>query len=74
MLVVLFVRASPLPPKTPQAFSVIVMPGSPSGLKVATSEVAKQLRGRCHILVVLVADPSDDWKSWRCYFEFDAGI
>lgn len=45
---------------------VIVMPGSPSLWKVATSDVAKQSRGRCNVLVVLVADPSDDRKSYKC--------
>jgi hypothetical protein len=34
------------------------MPGSPSLYKVATSDAAKQSRGRCNVLVVLVADPS----------------
>jgi hypothetical protein len=39
---------------------MIVIPGSPSDFKVATSELAKQSRGRYNALVVLVVDPAND--------------
>jgi hypothetical protein len=45
---------------------VIVMPDSPLLWKVVTLDVTKQSRGRCNILVILVADPSDDRKSYKC--------
>jgi len=47
MLVVSSVGVSPLYPKAQQVIYVMTMPGSPS-----------QWRGRCNVLVVLVADPS----------------
>jgi len=51
--------------KLDEGLKFMVMPSSPSLCKVATSDVAKQPRGRCNVLVVLVADPSNYRKSYR---------
>lgn len=57
---------SALPKNSASFVYVIVMPSSSSLCKVATSEVAKESRGRCNVFVVLVVDLSNDRKSYRC--------